>query len=336
MSLRQNSNDSGSAIDEPLSSSSIDTPKNHNGKDGDSDTDEDSFTEKELEEKISLDAPEDAQELDMKTSKTSTARMQALEIDDERHHELNHELEKDQGPPQIMQSLSIDQGDDECLDDDLEQLLTNGKPTNKNKLGGTTATNANGTAAGKRRGLCAYCPREERVGNMRIVFPALFRQTGWGILGPRHHWFGPPSVMVLLLFASTFFVQTSFESIGIITTAVCCLLTVLTFYNLVNTAYRDPGIIQTADLPTPEEAIAQRYCWCDECNNYQPPDGAHCPDCNICVAGFDHHCVWMGTCIGKNNIKPFVRFNLSWLGYLIYAVVWVCIVGPHLTRNQHK
>lgn len=229
---------------------------------------------------------------------------------------------KDQAP-KIMQSLSIDQ-DDECLDDDLEHLLTDGKPThNTQKLG------SNGTGGAAVQRLCACFPPEERVGNMRIVFPVLFRQTGWGIVGPSHHWFGPPCVMGILLFASSFFVQTARQHVGTVTAVVCGCLTILTFWNLINTAYRDPGIMQTP--PTPEEAVAQRYCWCDECDNYQPPGGAHCPDCNVCVAGFDHHCVWMGTCIGKNNFKSFVRFNLSWLGYLLYAIVWVCIVGPMIS-----
>jgi hypothetical protein len=38
----------------------------------------------------------------------------------------------------------------------------------------------------------------------------------------------------------------------------------------------------------------------------------------------------MGTCIGKGNLPHFVRFNLSWLTYLIYAIVWVTIVGPRV------
>jgi hypothetical protein len=249
--------------------------------------------------------------------------------DDDNDHDATDQA------PKIMQSLSIDQ-DDECLDDDLEHLLTNGKPTQKLGSTGSTGIHATATAtATAHQRLSAWCfhclPPTERVGNMKIIFPALFRRTGWGIVGPSHHWFGPPCVTGILLLAASFFVQTAVEHVGLVTAAVCCVMTVCTFGNLVNTAYRDPGILQTP--PTPEEAVAQRYCWCDECDNYQPPGGAHCPDCNICIAGFDHHCVWMGTCIGRNNLQPFVRFNLSWLGYLLYAVVWVCIVGPMVSHK---
>lgn len=69
-------------------------------------------------------------------------------------------------------------------------------------------------------------------------------------------------------------------------------------------------------------------------STYQPPDGQHCPDCNVCIEGYDHHCVWMGTCIGKKNYRQFIRFNLSWLLYLIFAISWVYVLGPAM-YNKH-
>jgi len=33
----------------------------------------------------------------------------------------------------------------------------------------------------------------------------------------------------------------------------------------------------------------------------QPPRTRHCHDCDKCVLQFDHHCIWLGTCIGKKN-----------------------------------
>jgi hypothetical protein len=44
--------------------------------------------------------------------------------------------------------------------------------------------------------------------------------------------------------------------------------------------------------------------------------------------------VWMGVCIGKGNMKSFVRFNMCWILYLLYASLWVSLVGP-LVFKQH-
>ncbi|KAL7231240.1 hypothetical protein ACSBR2_009496 [Camellia fascicularis] len=40
---------------------------------------------------------------------------------------------------------------------------------------------------------------------------------------------------------------------------------------------------------------------CTYCNIVQPPRTKHCHDCDKCVIEFDHHCVWLGTCIGQGN-----------------------------------
>jgi palmitoyltransferase ZDHHC9/14/18 len=71
------------------------------------------------------------------------------------------------------------------------------------------------------------------------------------------------------------------------------------------------GICLDREIPgheTPERASQYRFC--DRCKVWQPPDGVHCPECNVCIKGYDHHCVWMGTCIGKRNYRQFVLFNM--------------------------
>ncbi|KAM5546926.1 protein S-acyltransferase 10 [Rosa sericea] len=44
-----------------------------------------------------------------------------------------------------------------------------------------------------------------------------------------------------------------------------------------------------------------RNLTCSYCNAEQPPRSKHCHDCDRCVLQFDHHCVWLGTCIGVGN-----------------------------------
>ena len=31
----------------------------------------------------------------------------------------------------------------------------------------------------------------------------------------------------------------------------------------------------------------------------------HCDDCDVCILGHDHHCIFFSKCIGSGNIYPF-------------------------------
>ncbi|KAE8693455.1 Protein S-acyltransferase 10 [Hibiscus syriacus] len=53
------------------------------------------------------------------------------------------------------------------------------------------------------------------------------------------------------------------------------------------------------DMYSPGTSV--RSCTCSYCNVEQPPRAKHCHDCDKCVLQFDHHCVWLGTCVGRDN-----------------------------------
>lgn len=47
----------------------------------------------------------------------------------------------------------------------------------------------------------------------------------------------------------------------------------------------------------------------------------HCDDCQICILNYDHHCIVLGNCIGKNNIYTF------WGMFVLSILVSMCSYG---------
>lgn len=47
---------------------------------------------------------------------------------------------------------------------------------------------------------------------------------------------------------------------------------------------------------------------CEHCGKIQPFRTRHCPICNECVLKFDHHCKWLGTCVGLKNHRKYWWF----------------------------
>ena len=74
--------------------------------------------------------------------------------------------------------------------------------------------------------------------------------------------------------------------------------------------------------------------WCRTCRIFRPPRAAHCSECNVCVEKFDHHCPWMGQCIGRRNYRYFLGFIISVCCLCCYTLLLSAYVGYEATRAK--
>lgn len=74
-------------------------------------------------------------------------------------------------------------------------------------------------------------------------------------------------------------------------------------------ACRCPGFVDEAELPIRQHGTTTNYC--DQCNMSRPLRALHCRYCRRCVLRRDHHCPWLGTCVGQRNHLYFILYLIS-------------------------
>ncbi|KAM6045538.1 palmitoyltransferase ZDHHC18 isoform 1-T1 [Chlamydotis macqueenii] len=141
----------------------------------------------------------------------------------------------------------------------------------------------------------------------------------------------PIIAAILFFFVVSCLLQTSFRDPGILPRATPSEAADLEkrIDSMGTSTYRPPA--RTMEVVINKYVVKLKYCY--TCKMFRPPRTSHCSVCDNCVERFDHHCPWVGNCVGKRNYRYFYAFILS-LSFLT-AFIFACVV-THLTLRSQR
>jgi len=89
---------------------------------------------------------------------------------------------------------------------------------------------------------------------------------------------------------------------------------------------------RTRDINIRGQVVTVKYCF--TCKIFRPPRASHCSICDNCVDRFDHHCPWVGNCVGQRNYRYFYLFLVSLSVHAVY--IFIAALAHLILLSQTK
>ncbi|KAJ1439796.1 ankyrin repeat-containing domain protein [Ochromonadaceae sp. CCMP2298] len=82
------------------------------------------------------------------------------------------------------------------------------------------------------------------------------------------------------------------------------------------------------------EKQGRRFRLCTTCLVDRALASTHCSECDRCVVGVDHHCLFVDNCVGRGNRRVFVCFLLcAFLGCLLFTAAALSTTQSHFCKD---
>jgi len=163
------------------------------------------------------------------------------------------------------------------------------------------------------------------------------------MLGPRPCALPASLTLILGPFGTYVYFVLPQMSSNVIHLAIASSLCIIAVVSFLIASATDPGVVpRRSPLNVPSDTldvdgVALRYC--NTCQHFRPPRCKHCKFCNNCVMNFDHHCPFLGTCVGQRNYRSFVVFigtTCVLSGYLmVLDIVLLCTFATKYSTGHN-
>ena len=127
-------------------------------------------------------------------------------------------------------------------------------------------------------------------------------------------------LIVIILIFEAFFYFTIFKRFDILKKIVYFLFIFIVYYFTFCAILIHPKVIMNKNKSFDE------YEYCYSCKIFFNPKAKvkHCDSCGVCFEKVDHHCLWVGKCVAKNNTFYFYGMIVSiciFYGYILFCSI---------------
>ena len=138
-------------------------------------------------------------------------------------------------------------------------------------------------------------------------------------------------VLLLLILSLVYLIYFSImKKLGEFKSIIFFLFVFSVYYFVLCAALIHPKVVMNK-IKNPNE-----YGYCTLCKAYYNPYNKveHCPECEVCFEKMDHHCIWVGKCVAKNNAFYFYGMIVDIVIFYIYIIY--CAILVTLENRKKK